>query len=126
MTEFDPGYTRLKVIVTLFVFLTVIYSLEWACFVWYPSIQQETPVYIIDIDTMEKIDISDEYYKNESRAQEVGGEDFDFFGFMTFTLEEVPEWQRVIFTPMSIIIWIIGIYMLIDWIYAWIKALPFT
>lgn len=126
MSEFDPNYKRLKIIISLFVFLSIMYALEWACFVWYQSPSQETPMYIIDTETMEKIDITEEYYKNESRSQELGGSDFNFFGFMTFTLEEIPDWQKTIFTPLSIIIWIIGIYLIIDWVYAWIKALPFT
>lgn len=125
MSEFDPGYKRLKIIFVLFLFLTGMYLLEWGCFVYYPSIQEIQPKYVIDIETMEWIEITPDYF-NRSYAKEFGGKDFDFFGFMTFTLEEIPDWQKPIFASITIMIWAIAIYLTIDWIYAWIKALPFT
>ena len=126
MSGFDPNYKRLKIIIVLFVFLTGMYLLEWSCFVWYPSINQDAPIYMIDPETGERIEITDEYFENESMVQMVGGTDFNFFGFMTFTLDEIPEWQRLVFAPLSIIIWLVALYLVIDMIYAWIKALPFT
>lgn len=128
MSAFDPNYKRLKIIVVLFVFLTGIYFLEWSCFVWYPSTQidEDAPVYAIDPETGEVVEITDEYFENESMVQMLGGTDFNFFGFMTFTLEEIPSWQRLIFTPMTIVIWLVALYLVIDMLYIWIKALPFT
>lgn len=127
---FDQGYKRLKIILVLFIFLFGIYLIEWGCFVYLPSSQESEINYIIDIDTMERIppekyaNLTDEQRKilGESIAQ-----DFDFIGFMTFTLDEIPSWIGIIFFPITIVFWIVSLYMLVDWIIAMWKAIsPFT
>lgn len=130
MSDFDPNYKRLKIILVIFLFLTGMYLLEWGCFVYYPSLTEKPQEYIIDVETMTRVPAND--YANLTSEQrkelnELLGEDFDYFGFMFFTLKDTPDWITTIFAPISIIIWIVAIYLIMDYMIAWWKAIsPFA
>ncbi|GAH04328.1 unnamed protein product, partial [marine sediment metagenome] len=119
MSDFDPNYKRLKIILVLFLFLTGIYLLEWGCFVYYPTLTEEQEGYMFDIETMEYIPYENLTNAERQKLNELIGEDFDWFGFMFFALDETPDWITTIFAPISIILWMVSIYMIMDYMIAW-------
>ena len=111
----------------MFLFLTGMYVLEWGCFVFYPSLIEETPEYIIDYEIMEKIPYENLTNDQREKLSELIGEDFDYFGFMFFALEDTPDWIVTIFAPIGIVVWVVGFYLIMDYMIAWWKALsPFA
>lgn len=111
----------------MFLFLTGMYVLEWGCFVYYPSLKEETPEYVIDFETMEKIPYENLTNAERQKLSELIGDDFDYFGFMFFALDDTPDWIVTIFAPVGIIVWVVGIYLVMDYMIAWWKALsPFA
>jgi len=127
MSDFDPNYKRLKIILVLFLFLTGIYLLEWGCFVYYPTLTEEQEGYIFDIETMEYIPYENLTNAEREELNKLIGEDFDWFGFMFFALDETPDWITTIFAPISIILWMVSIYLIMDYMIAWWKAIsPFA
>lgn len=128
MSSFDEGYKRLKIILVLFLFITGMYSIEFLCFKFYDNTHSEQPQYIIDVNTMEKVQVTEDYYKklNDSNFTKVG-KDYSFFDFMFFSLEFIPSWMGFIFSIVTLIVTIVTTYMLIEWVIAWYKALsPFS
>lgn len=127
MSDFDPNYKRLKIILVLFLFLTGIYILEWGCFVYYPTLTEEKEGYIFDIETMEYIPYENLTNAEREELNKLIGEDINWFGFMFFALDDTPDWITMIFAPVSIILWMVSIYLIMDYMIAWWKAIsPFS
>ena len=128
MSTFDPDFKRLKIILVVFIFITCNYSVQWFFFVHMPNTitdDNEIPPYVFDPDSQTWIYPENNSFYNETYIKEKSSE-FDFFGFMTFTLDAIPEWIKPFYAFIGMIVNIVAIYLLISWIYDWIKALPFT
>jgi hypothetical protein len=102
--------------------------MEWFFFVHVPETfnneEQQLPEFVFDPTLGEWIRTNETFY-NQSNLEEQSS-DFDFFGFMTFTMDKIPDWIKPFYAIVSIIVNIIGIYLIVSWVYDWIKALPLT
>lgn len=76
---------------------------------------------------MERIPYENLTNAEREKLNELISEDIDFFGFMFFNLEDTPEWITLIFMPVTIVVWIVSIYLIMDYMIAWWKAIsPFA
>lgn len=121
MGVFDQNYTRLGILLFCFIFLTCIYTAEYVAF----GVAKD-----IHVNTDVSLDVNDvNTSSTESVRENVDTSGIDLFGminFMTFTLPEIPDWQKAIFAPIATIFLIVTAYLTIDITYDIIKALPFT
>lgn len=119
----DPQYTRLKTIILLFLLIFFVYSCEFVFFG--TSGSQEIVTSFDDIDNLKQPE--PDIWKGIEQALSIliG---FLVFGFqvLTFTLPSVPMWMTIIMAPLMIVVVVIAGYILFDFIYDFVKALPFT
>lgn len=116
MGEFDPRFTRLKILLILAIFYFFIIS----CEVVFLTGTAESDPFGKDMST--PVDYED---KNESLLA-VGDIIVIIAQVMTFTLPELDGWMMAIMTPIMSLCLIIMVYIIIDMAYSWIKALPLT
>lgn len=127
-SQFDANYTRLRAIIILFLFMFFVYTCEVMIFG-----TGETEV--DDLTDTGRNPYTDEPYQapapsifgNLNKILGAIGHMFVlFFQILTFTLPTVPFWMTVILAPIMTIILIVAIYLVLDTIYAIVKALPLT
>ena len=116
MSEFDRGYKRLGIILSLFIVLSLMYACEHVFF----NVAQ-TDVLEDSLSTT----VPDDYY-NKTTMEDEGIDVIGFFQFMTFTIPDIPAWMILFLAPFSLMLNVVLGYMIVDVVYAWIKALPFT
>lgn len=123
MGIFDPNYKRLKLILIVFIFLTLMYVSE--------SVLLDHSYKVVDVYTGEEISDAKIDPQNISQVREtsegLGNPISNFIGFITFVRPDVlPPIMLMILAPVTTIFLIVAIYLTVDVIYDIIKALPFT
>lgn len=121
MGEFDPNFARLKIILMIFVFLFFIVSCEY---VFFGMSGNED---VLDITQIERTEKPTGLWDGIASIFDGIVAFFTMsFQFITFTLPEIPFWMTAIMSPIMTILVVVEVYLVVDFIYSFVKALPLT
>jgi len=121
MGEFDEKFARLKIILIIFTFLSFMVTCE---FVFFGSNSNPDTIDISNIEQTEKP--TDIWSGIGSVFSGIVNFFTLAFQFLTFTLPQIPIWMTVIMGIPMAIMTITEIYLVVDIVYSFVKALPFT